>query len=130
MSMQGSAMMYVTAGDLYRGRADVRVRQRVSSATSSGRPLDERRLDDHLVEAGRVRAPQARRVGVVREAEDRDVRDRCRRPRSGRSRAMSQITRSGAVGAVGRDELVPRQERLELAAEEEVDPHQQDRRHG
>ena len=43
---------------------------------------------------------------------------------------MSAITTSGGVDAVGGDQVVTGQERIELAPEEEVDPTQQDRRHG
>jgi predicted metal-dependent hydrolase len=65
---------------------------------------------------------------VVREAEDRDVRI-----------GVGDLARVDAgdvrdhelrlVGAVGRDEMVAREKRLELAAEEEVDPTEQDRGH-
>ena len=48
---------------------------------------------------------------------------------SGSTRAMSAITRSGACDAVARDEPVLGKQPLELPAEEEVDPDQQDRRH-
>ena len=48
---------------------------------------------------------------------------------SGSMRAMSQTTRSGGCGRVLRHELVLGQQPLQLPAEEEVDPHEQDRRH-
>src|ERR671932_316077 len=71
MSMQGSAMMYVTA------------RQSSRTAGSGSQLVDERlralaegRFGDDLVEAGRVRATQTFRVGVVREPEERHVRVR------------------------------------------------------
>ena len=93
-----------------------------------GGPFDERRLDDHLVEARRVRALQAGLVGVVRVAEDRDV-----------GPGVDDLLRldAGDVGdhevgrsdAVARHEPVPGKETLQLPAEEEVDPDQQDRRH-
>src|SRR5262249_51856497 len=69
MSMQGSAMMYVTGAQSTDGRGSGRqlFDQRLG-------PLVERRFRDHLVEAGGVRAAQAVGVRVVREAEDRDVR--------------------------------------------------------
>src|SRR6267154_5422195 len=69
MSMHGSAMMYVTRSTL--AKRSVRRRQLLDELTG---PLDERRLDDDLVEAGGVTGAQARRVGVVRVAEDRHVR--------------------------------------------------------
>src|SRR3989441_5762024 len=65
MSMQGSAMMYVKAGSVYRGQ------QLVNQLRS---PLVEGRFRDHLVEARLVGAAQSGRVGVVREAEQRHVR--------------------------------------------------------
>src|SRR5581483_8676352 len=63
MSMQGSAMMYVTAPTLAKHSAGRR------------RLLDEGGLHDHAVEAGGVRGPQAGGVGVVGVAEDRHVRE-------------------------------------------------------
>src|SRR5439155_11238624 len=69
MSMQGSAMMYVTAGLLYRGN------QLLDEVPG---PLVERRLDDHLVESGRLRGPESRRIRMVRKPEDRHVRVRVR----------------------------------------------------
>src|SRR5579884_383286 len=71
MSMQGSAMMYVTVSTLHSESAGRR-----QFLDQLPRPLDERRLDDDLVESGSVRRPQPGRVGVVRVAEDRDVRVR------------------------------------------------------
>src|SRR5919197_1918184 len=59
MSMQGSAMMYVTAATLAKPLPGGRqVLDQLASA------LDERGLHDHLVEAGRVGGLQAGRVGV------------------------------------------------------------------
>src|SRR5215208_3812323 len=64
MSMQGSAMMYVTAASLYRR----------DQLLDHGRHLlCQRRLGEHPVEAGLVRAPEPGRVRVVREADDRHV---------------------------------------------------------
>src|SRR5258705_5501251 len=68
MSIQGSAMMYVTQATL--AKRSVRRRQLLCELAA---PLDERRLHDHLVETGRVAGSQAGRVGVVRVAEDRHV---------------------------------------------------------
>ena len=120
MSMQGSAMMYVTR--------PYSTDEASSSSDQYRSPLDERRFGNDLVEAGGVRGPQSGRVGVVREADDRDVRigvgDLVRvDPRDVRDHEL------GLVDGVGGDEVVPGQERLELATEEEVDPRQQDRRH-
>src|SRR6185312_8766766 len=70
MSIHGSAMMYVTAATLPSGLLDRRD-QRVDHLSGA---LEERGLDDHLVEAGGVRAAETLGVGVVRVAEDRDVR--------------------------------------------------------
>ena len=136
MSMQGSAMMYVTAasctGEPPRstpgrapGRPVVRGGQLVHELR---RALDERRLGHDLVEAGRVRRAQARRVGVVREAEDR-TSGYASATSSGSIRAMSAITSSGASTLSVGDEVVAGQKRLELASEEQVDPREQDRRH-
>src|SRR5205807_9360541 len=58
MSMQGSAMMYVTAGLLYRGN------QLLDELPGA---LVQRRADDHLVEAGRLRGPESRGIGVIRK---------------------------------------------------------------
>ena len=44
-------------------------------------------------------------------------------------RAMSQTTRSGGWRRILRHELMLGKQPLQLAAEEEVDPHEQDRRH-
>src|SRR6266852_6486572 len=119
MSMQGSAMMYVKAFLLYR---------RQQLLDQLGRPLDQRRLGDHLVEPGLVRAPQAGGVGVVGETQDGDVQ-----PSIGdlfrlhpRDVADDEI---GVVDRVRRNQMMPRKERLQLAPEEEIDPRQQDRRH-
>src|SRR4026209_3693 len=69
MSMQGSAMMYVTGAQSTDGNGSARqlFDQRFG-------PLVERRFRAARVEAGRVRAAQAVDVRVVREAENRDVR--------------------------------------------------------
>src|SRR5438128_12497008 len=68
MSMQGSAMMYVTQATL--AKRSLRRRQLLDELAG---PLDERGLHDHLVESGSVPGPQAGRVGVVRIPEDRHV---------------------------------------------------------
>ena len=67
-------------------------------------------------------------VGVVREAHDRDVRPGVRDllrldPRDVHDDEV------GRVDAVARDQTMAREQDLELAAEEEVDPDEQDRRH-
>src|ERR1700693_6151016 len=68
MSIQGSAMMYVTLATLAKRSARTRqLRDEVAAA------LDERGLHDHLVEPGGVPGAQAGRVGVVRIAQDRHV---------------------------------------------------------
>ncbi len=93
-----------------------------------GAPLDERRLDDHLVESGRVPGPQTSRVGVIRVADDRCVRPRCRHVRGLDTRDIAEHE-IGRIGAVGHDEVMPHEQTLQLGAKEEVDPDQQDRRH-
>src|ERR1044071_4448251 len=67
MSMQGSAMMYVIGGLLYRGR------QRLDELS---RTRQKSRFGDDLVETSRVCGLQPSGVRVVRVAEDRHVRIR------------------------------------------------------
>jgi hypothetical protein len=120
MSMQGSAMMYVTLPSLARWVCQL--------FDKSWGPLHERRLRDDSVESGRVGPLQAGAVGVVREAEDRDVRP-----------LVDDLLRLDArdvgdheirlVDAVARDQAMSRQKPLELAAEVQIDPDEQDRRH-
>src|SRR5215813_6934033 len=69
MSMQGSAMMYVTGAQSTDGRG---LRRQLFDERLG--PLVQRRFRNDLVEAGGVRPAQALGVGVVREPEDRDVR--------------------------------------------------------
>jgi hypothetical protein len=121
MSMQGSAMMYVTPSSLAPEPCEL-VDQR-------GGALDERRFHHDLVEPGRVRPLEPGAVGVIREADDRDV-----------GPGVDDLLRldAGDIGddelgrsdAVTRDETVRREEPLELAPEEQVDPNEQDRCHG
>jgi 8-oxo-dGTP pyrophosphatase MutT (NUDIX family) len=75
-----------------------------------------------------VRSAQAFGVRVIRIAEDRRIRKGVRDLVRIDSRDVRdhQVRR---VGGIHRDEVVPGQRRLELAAEEEIDPGQQDRRH-
>src|SRR5438034_2786000 len=106
MSMQGSAMMYVTrsilATVLGRGTR-LLLHELVDELRCS---LDERRADYHLVEAGRVRALKARLVGVVREAEDRDLRPRID-DLVGLDTGDVADHEVWLVDAVGRDQVVP-----------------------
>ena len=93
-----------------------------------GRASDERRLDDHLIEPGRMSGAEARRVGVVRIPENRNVRPAL----SNIYRVDTRYVADDQVGRSGRvlgDELMRGQEPLQLTAEEEIDPHEQDRRH-
>jgi predicted metal-dependent hydrolase len=120
MSMQGSAMMYVTPASL--ARPCYQLVDKLSS------PLHECRLRDDLVEAGCVSPLQARTVGVVREAENGGVRP-----------LLDDLLRLDArdvgdhevrfVDAVARHQTMIRQKPFELAAEVQVDPDEQDRRH-
>ena len=82
-----------------------------------------------MIESGGVRAAQSLGVCVVGEAENRDLRIAVGDvggvdPRDVRDHEI------GRVDALGRLEAVLRQQGFELAADEEVDPTQQDRRHG
>src|SRR3954467_5167053 len=70
MSIQGSAMMYVTAATLP-SRLLSRCDQPVDP---SPRALEERGLDDPLVEPSGVRAAEPVGIEVIGVAEDRDVR--------------------------------------------------------
>src|ERR687898_2934612 len=119
MSMQGSAMMYVTAVGAYLGD---------QLFDELRRPLHERRFGHHLIEARFMRAAQAGGVIVVRVPEDRDVRKGVGNLDGIDSRDVRDHE-VGRVDVVHRDEVVRGQRRPELAAEEEIDPGQQDRRH-
>ena len=120
MSMQGSAMMYVKVGLLYRRK------QTVNQFTRS---LEERRLRDHLVESGRVRAAQSGGVGVVRVAENRDVRVAVGDVDGVDPRDVGDHE-VGWLDSVRRLEAMLCQEPFQLAPDEEIDPTQQDRCHG
>ena len=121
--MHGSAMMYVTRSSLTNGSGgSCQFLDELAGA------LDEGGLCNNLVEAGGVRGSQAGRISVVRVSEDRNVRIRVGDfvgidPRDVGDHEI------GALSALDRDEVVLRQERLELAPEEEVDPTEQDRGH-
>src|SRR5947207_10744176 len=119
MSMQGSAMMYVTPRSL------LSARQLLDEVRST---LVESAFGENLVEAGGVRALQPRGIGVVREPENRhvgigvgdlfrldapDVRDH----------------EIGRVDAVARDQPMVGQQAFELPSEEDFDSRQQNRRH-
>ena len=90
--------------------------------------LEQRRFHDHPVEPRRVRAAQAGGVRVVRKTKDRDI-----------GIAVCDVGRVDArdvgdheigwLDTVGGLEAMLREERLELAPEEEVDPCEQDRSH-
>ena len=91
--------------------------------------LLERRAGEHLVEAGGVCAAQPGGVRVGRKPDERHVRIRV----GDLLRLHARDVRDhelGRLDRVGGDQMVPRQERVQLAAEEEVDPNEQDRRHG
>src|SRR3954468_22919248 len=123
MSMQGSEMVYVTRATLATGLPGGR--QLVDELPG---PLDEGGFDDDLVESGRVRSLQTGRVGVVREAENRDVRVGvrdliCLDTGDVDDHELRQVC------VVARDEVMLREQGLQLAPEKEIDPTQQDRRH-
>src|SRR5205823_12094909 len=119
MSMQGSAMMYVTAPPTVARRAGPSGRDELVDELAG--PLDERRLRHDLVEAGRVRGPQAGRVGVIRVAQDRHVRVRIGHLLRVEPRHVDDHE-VGSLGVLDGDQPVPGQERLELPPEVEVDP--------
>src|SRR5262249_21816363 len=104
MSMQGSAMMYVTGAQ----STDARGLRRQLFDERLG-PLVEGRFRDHLIEAGGMRAAQAIGVGVVCEAEDRNVRVRV----GDLVRVDARDVRDHAVrrvDAVHRDQMVAREQ--------------------
>src|SRR5438874_6801014 len=130
MSMQGSAMMYVTRPTVDPGRERAR---RQPSGWGQLRhdllePLAERRLREHLVEAGGMCGTKAGRVGVVREADDRDVRVRV----GDLLRLDARDVREDELRilrVVYRDQTMAGQQGLELPPHEQFDPTEQDRRH-
>ena len=75
-----------------------------------------------------MRATQSLGVRVVREAENRDLRIVVRHVRGVDARDVGDHE-IGGLDALRRLETVLRQQGLELAADEEVDPTQQDRCH-
>jgi len=126
--VDAGAVFDVDAGlgdDVRHGDLLYRREQRINQFT---RPFEERGFCHDLVEPRGVSAPQSLSIGVVRVAEDRYV-----------GVAVSHVVRvdSRDVGnhevrwldPICRLEAMLRQERLELAPDEEVDPAQEDRRH-
>src|SRR5689334_4188364 len=113
MSMQGSAMMYVTAATLATGLPGGR--QLLDQLAG---PFHERGLRHDLVESGRVGRLQTGRVGVVRVPQDGHVG-------VGVGDLLGLDTRDvhddevGLVGVIDRDEVVLGQQGLELAPKEE-----------
>ena len=124
MSIQGSAMMYVTASTLPSGLLGGRDEPFDHFPCA----LEERGLDDHLVETGRMGPPKARRVGVIRIPEDRYVRVVVRNVGCVDPRDVGDHE-VGRIHSVRRREAMLGKHRLQLAADVEVDPTQQDRRH-
>jgi hypothetical protein len=116
--MHGSAMMYVTRS-LYR-------RQKLVDQFPSS--LEERRFRHHLVEAGGMRTTETGGVRVVRVAENRHVWIGVRDVQGLDSRDVGdhEIRRLDPVGGL---EAMLWNNRLELPADVEIDPEQQDRRH-
>ena len=92
------------------------------------RTFEQRRFDHHTVETRRVRATEPGRVRVVRKAENRHI-----------GIAVRDVVRIdpcdvgdhkiGWLDTVGGLEAMLREDRLELAPKEEVDPCEQDRCH-
>lgn len=92
------------------------------------RSFEERGFRDDLVEPGGMSAPQSLGVGVIRVAEDRHV-----------GVVVRHVVRIDARNVGDHEigwpdpvcclEAMLRQDRLELAPNEEVDPAQEDRRH-
>jgi hypothetical protein len=119
MSIQGSAMMYVTDDLLYRG--DKRVDQFM-------RPFEERGFRNDLVEPGGMGAPQSLRVGVIRIAEYRHVGVVVGDVVCVDARNVGDHE-IGWLNPIGRLEAMLRQEGLELPPDEEVDPAEEDRCH-
>ena len=74
-------------------------------------------------------ALQAERVGVVREPEDRRLRPGVRDLVGVDPRDVADHE-IGWIGAVARDETMPVERPFEPRAEHEIDPDEQDRRHG
>ena len=132
MSMQGSAMMYVTRASVAAwpdAAYGVSIASEpVSSCDEFRGSLDERRLHDDLIEAGRMSALEAGFVRVVRVSEDRDVGPRVDDLLGLHTRDVRdhEVWR---VDAVARHQPVRREQPLEFPAEEEVDPDEQDRGH-
>ena len=123
MSMQGSAMMYVTLATL--AKRSSRRGQLLDKLTGA---LDEGRLGNDLIESGGVRSSEAGRVGVVRVAKDRNVR-KCVGDFLSIDARDVRDHELRCIRVVDCDEVMLRQERLELPPEEEIDPTQQDRGH-
>jgi nitrite reductase/ring-hydroxylating ferredoxin subunit len=118
--MQGSAMMYVMAELLYSGG---------QLFDDLSRALLQRVLHQDLVEAGLMGAPQSSGVRVTSETEDRYLRIRIRDvDRIDAADVRDHEIRP--VRTVGRDEMMPREQGLELAPKVDIDPTEQDRRHG
>ena len=93
------------------------------------RAFEERRFRNHLVESRSVRATQSCGVGVVRIAENRNV-GKCLRDVDRVDAGDVGDHEIGRLDAVRRHEPMFRQDPFELPSNEEVDPTQQDRRHG
>ena len=92
------------------------------------RPFEERGFRDDLVEPCGVRAAQPLCVRMVRVAEDRYVGVVVGDVAGVDPRDVGDH-KIGWLDPVRRLEAMLRQERLELAPDEEVDPAQEDRRH-
>lgn len=119
MSIQGSAMMYVTVASLYRRE------QTVDQLTGA---FEERGFRDHLVESCGVCASQSGRISVVRVPKNRDVGIRVRDVDCIDAGDVSDHE-IGRLHSVRGHEPMLSEDPFELPSNEEVDPTQQDRRH-
>ncbi len=117
MSIQGSAMMYVTTPSL---RDELLDQLRC--------PFGERGAHDDPVQAGCLSSPKTGGIGVICEAEDGNLGIGLGHFVGVDPREIDDYEVRG-VDAVRGDKPVRPEEHVELSSEEDIDPNQQDRRH-